>query len=337
MLKAHLNKQNIIFSWQRYGIDALNGMALGLFSSLIVGLILKNIGTWTKFSPLITAGTHAQAVVGGAIGAGVAFGLKSPPLVLFSSVATGFVGSELGGVVGAFVASVIGAELGKFVHKITPIDIIITPAITLCTGIAMAYAVAPLIANLMTNLGAFINWTMALSPLLMSIVIAVTMGLFLTLPISSAAIAISLGLSGLSAGAATVGCAAQMIGFAVMSYKDNGISGAIAQGLGTSMLQMPNIIKNPKVWLPPTLAGATLAPFATMIFGMTNIPIGAGMGTSGLVGQVATLNAMGTSINTLILIGLFHIVLPAILTLLFAKVLRHKGMIKDGDLKLPDA
>lgn len=337
MLKAHLNRQNIVFSWQRYGIDALNGMALGLFSSLIIGLILKNIGTWAHFSPLVTAGGHAQAAVGAAIGAGVAFGLKAPPLVLFSSVATGLVGAELGGVVGALVASVIGAELGKFVHKTTPVDIIITPAITLCAGMSAAYAIAPAIASLMTSLGQFIGWAMELSPILMSIIIAITMGALLTLPISSAAIAISLGLSGLSAGAATVGCAAQMIGFAVMSYRDNGISGVVAQGLGTSMLQMPNILKNPKVWLPPTLAGAVLAPFATVIFGMTNIPIGAGMGTSGLVGQVGTLDAMGVSIYTIGLIALFHVVLPAILTLIFAKVMRSRGMIKDGDLKLPEA
>lgn len=342
-LSTHLASQNIVLSWQRYGIDALNGMALGLFGSLIVGLIVKNIGTWTDAPLLITAGIHAQSAVGGAIGAGVAFGLKAPPLVLFSAVAVGLTGAELGGVVGAFIASIISAECGKFIYKTTPIDIILTPATALLLGVSTAYFIAPTIAALMTSLGSFISWAMALSPILMSIAIAVIMGLLLTLPISSAAIAISLGLSGVSAGAATVGCAAQMIGFAVMSYRDNqshraggGISSIIAQGLGTSMIQMPNIIKNPKIWLPPTLAGAILAPFATAVFGMTNIAIGAGMGTSGLVGQIGTLDSMGVSVRTLVLIALFHLLLPAILTLIFAKIMYKKGWIKDGDLTLPD-
>lgn len=342
-ITTHLRRQNITLSWQRYGIDALNGMAMGLFGSLIVGLILKNIGTWANISALITAGTHAQMAVGGAIGVGVAFGLKAPPLVLFSAVATGLAGAELGGVVGALIASIIGTECGKLIHKTTPIDIIITPAVALLAGIGTAYAIAPSIAALMMALGSFIVWAMALSPILTSIIIAITMGLLLTLPISSAAIAISLDLSGVAAGAATVGCAAQMVGFALMSYRDNqahlpngGLHGIIAQGLGTSMLQMPNIIKNPKIWLPPTLAGAILAPFATAVFGMTNIAIGAGMGTSGLVGQIGTLDAMGFSVRTLVLIVLFHLILPAILTLTFAKIMHKKGWIKDGDLTLPD-
>lgn len=244
-------------------------------------------------------------------------------------------GAELGGVVGALVASIIGAECGKFVQKTTPIDLVITPAVTLCAGIGVAYAIAPILVKFMENLGQLIDWAMMLSPIMMSVVIAIIMGMLLTLTISSAAIAISLSLSGLSAGAATVGCAAQMIGFAVMSYRDNGILGVVAQGLGTSMLQMPNILKNPKIWLPPTLAGAVLTPFATVIFDMTNVPFGAGMGTSGFVGQVGTLNAMGTNFHVIGLILLFHIVLPAILTLLFAKIMRAQGMIKDGDLTLP--
>lgn len=335
-LTTHLQRQNIVLTWQRYGIDALNGMALGLFSSLIVGLILKNIGTWLNIQALVVAGSHAQSAVGAAIGAGVAFGLKAPPLVLFASVTTGLIGAEMGGVVGALVAGIIGVECGKFLHKTTPIDIIITPATTLMAGMATAYALAPAIASLMSSLGELISWAMALSPIMMSIIIAVVMGMLLTLPISSAAIAISLELSGLSAGAATIGCAAQMVGFAAMSYRVNGISGVVSQGLGTSMIQMPNILKNPKIWLPPTLAGAILAPIATGIFGMTNIPVGAGMGTSGLVGQVGTLEAMGMSIHTLMLIIAFHIILPAILTMIFAKILQSRGLIKPQDLKLPE-
>lgn len=335
-LTTHLQRQNIVLTWQRYGIDALNGMALGLFSSLIVGLILKNIGTWLNIQALVVAGSHAQSAVGAAIGAGVAFGLKAPPLVLFASVTTGLIGAEMGGVVGALVAGIIGVECGKFLHKTTPIDIIITPATTLMAGMATAYALAPAIASLMGSLGELISWAMALSPIMMSIIIAVVMGMLLTLPISSAAIAISLELSGLSAGAATIGCAAQMVGFAAMSYRVNGISGVVSQGLGTSMIQMPNILKNPKIWLPPTLAGAILAPIATGIFSMTNIPVGAGMGTSGLVGQVGTLEAMGMSIHTLTLIIAFHVILPAILTMIFAKILQSRGLIKPQDLKLPE-
>lgn len=336
-LKAHLERQNIIISWQRYGIEALNFMALGLFSSLILGLIIKNIGTWANLPWLIDIGTQAQSMVGAAIGAGVAYALKSPPLVLFTSIITGFAGASLGGPVGAFVAALIGAEFGKFVHRTTPLDIIVTPVTTLIVGMAVAGFVSPLIAELMTSLGQFIMWAVELSPIIMSIVVAVAMGLILTLPISSAAIAISLGLGGLAAGAATVGCAAQMIGFAVMSYRDNGMGGAVACGLGTSMIQMPNILKNPKIWLPPTLAGAILAPFATAMFGMTNIPSGAGMGTSGLVGQIGTLDAMGASLSTWGLIIVFHVLLPALLTWIFAKVMRAKGWIKDGDLALDKA
>lgn len=245
-LKTHLAQQNIVISWQRYGIEALNFMALGLFSSLILGLIIKNIGTWTNLPWLIDIGTQAQSLMGAAIGAGVAYALKAPPLVLFTSITTGFAGAAMGGPVGAFVAALIGAEFGKFVHRTTPLDIIVTPATTLIVGMAVAAFISPAIEQMMVSLGEFIMWAVELSPIVMSIVVAVAMGLILTLPISSAAIAISLGLGGLAAGAATVGCAAQMIGFAVMSYRDNGIGGAMACGLGTSMIQMPNILKKPK-------------------------------------------------------------------------------------------
>lgn len=335
-LRAYLARQNVVLSWQRYGIDTLNGMAMGLFGSLIIGLILKNFGTWLQLSPLIAVGTHAQSAVGGAIGVGVAFGLKAPPLVLFASVATGLAGFELGGVVGALLASMVGAECGKLLHKTTPIDIIITPAVTLMMGVATAHVFAPVIAQLMASLGELITGAMAFSPIVMSVVLAVLMGMLLTLPISSTAIAISLGLSGLSAGASTVGCACQMVGFAVMAYRDNGVSALVSHGLGTSMLQMPNVLKNPKIWIPPTLSGAILAPMATVVFGMTNVPFGAGMGTSGFVGQMGTLEAMGVSGRSVGLIVLFHFVLPAVLTLMIAKVMYLKGWIRQGDLKLPN-
>lgn len=333
-VKAFLAARNIEFSLRRYGVDALNFMALGLFSSLIVGLILKTVGGWAGLPWLVEVGTQAQGAMGAAIGAGVAYALKAPPLVLLASVATGTAGAALGGPVGCFLTAAAGAEAGKLLSKTTPIDIIVTPAVTLLAGIAVAQFVGPAVSALMTQTGALIMWAVELQPFLMSIVVAVLMGLILTLPISSAAIAISLSLSGLAAGAATVGCCAQMVGFAVMGFKENRWAGLLSQGLGTSMLQMPNIMKNPKIWIPPTLAGALLAPLATLGFQMVNIPSGAGMGTSGLVGQVGTLNAMGHAPLVWAGIVLLHFVLPALLTLAIAWPMRKKGWIKDGDLKL---
>ena len=333
-VKQFLAARNIEFSVRRYGVDALNFMALGLFSSLIVGLILKTIGTWADLPWLVAVGTQAQGVMGAAIGVGVAYALKAPPLVLLASVATGTAGAALGGPVGCFIAAAVGAECGKLVSKTTPVDIIATPAVTLMAGVAVAQFIGPAIAAMMTEIGALIMWAVELQPLLMGMVVAVLMGIILTLPISSAAIAIALSLSGLAAGAATVGCCAQMVGFAVMSFKENRWAGLRSQGLGTSMLQMPNIVKNPKIWIPPIVASAILGPVATLGFQMSNIPSGAGMGTSGLVGQVGTINAMGNAPSVWLAIGLLHFVLPALITLAVAMLLRKKGWIKDGDLKL---
>ena len=333
-VKQFLAARNIEFSVRRYGVDALNFMALGLFSSLIVGLILKTIGTWADLPWLVAVGTQAQGVMGAAIGVGVAYALKAPPLVLLASVATGTAGAALGGPVGCFIAAAVGAECGKLVSKTTPVDIIATPAVTLMAGVAVAQFIGPAIAAMMTEIGALIMWAVELQPLLMGMVVAVLMGIILTLPISSAAIAIALSLSGLAAGAATVGCCAQMVGFAVMSFKENRWAGLLSQGLGTSMLQMPNIVKNPKIWIPPIVASAVLGPVATLGFKMSNIPSGAGMGTSGLVGQVGTINAMGNAPSVWLAIGLLHFVLPALITLAVAMLLRKKGWIKEGDLKL---
>ncbi len=333
-IKTFLAKRDIEFSMKRYGVDALNFMALGLFSSLIVGLILKTIGTWADLPWLVAVGTQAQGVMGAAIGVGVAYALKAPPLVLLASVATGTAGAALGGPVGCFIAAAVGAECGKLVSKTTPVDIIATPAVTLMAGVAVAQFIGPAIAAMMTEIGALIMWAVELQPLLMGMVVAVLMGIILTLPISSAAIAIALSLSGLAAGAATVGCCAQMVGFAVMSFKENRWAGLLSQGLGTSMLQMPNIVKNPKIWIPPIVASAVLGPVATLGFKMSNIPSGAGMGTSGLVGQVGTINAMGNAPSVWLAIGLLHFVLPALITLAVAMLLRKKGWIKEGDLKL---
>ena len=333
-VKQFLAARNIEFSVRRYGVDALNFMALGLFSSLIVGLILKTIGTWADLPWLVAVGTQAQGVMGAAIGVGVAYALKAPPLVLLASVATGTAGAALGGPVGCFIAAAVGAECGKLVSKTTPVDIIATPAVTLMAGVAVAQFIGPAIAAMMTEIGALIMWAVELQPLLMGMVVAVLMGIILTLPISSAAIAIALSLSGLAAGAATVGCCAQMVGFAVMSFKENRWAGLLSQGLGTSMLQMPNIVKNPKIWIPPIVASAVLGPVATLGFKMSNIPSGAGMGTSGLVGQVGTINAMGNAPSVWLAIGLLHFVLPALIPWAVAMLLRKKGWIKEGDLKL---
>lgn len=333
-IKTFLHSRDIEFSLKRYGIDALNFMALGLFSSLIVGLILKTIGTWLGLPWLVDVGAQAQSLMGAAIGVGVAYALKAPPLVLFASVVTGTAGAALGGPVGCFVAAAIGTELGKMVYKQTPIDIVITPAVTLMAGLAVAQYIGPPIGSMMSAIGAFIMWAVELQPLLMGMVVAVVMGVLLTLPVSSAAVAIALSLSGLAAGAATVGCCAQMVGFAVMSYRENKVSGLLSQGLGTSMLQMPNIVRNPKIWIPPIVASAILGPLSTLVFKMHNIPSGAGMGTSGLVGQVGTINAMGDGWQVWLSIGGLHFILPAVLTLLVAAWCRRRGWIKDGDLTL---
>lgn len=333
-LMSFLARRGIEFSVRRYGVDALNYMSLGLFSSLIVGLILKTLGGWADLPWLVDVGTQAQKAMGAAIGVAVARALQAPPLVLFASVATGLAGAAAGGPVGCFVAAAVGAEAGKLVSRTTPIDIIVAPAVTLCAGLLAAQWAGPAVARLMADLGSFIMWAVELRPFMMGMVVATAMGLLLTLPTSSAAVAISLSLGGLAAGAATVGCCAQMVGFAVMSYSDNGVAGLLSQGLGTSMLQMPNIVKNPRIWIPPTLSGVVLGPLSTLVFRMTNVPSGAGMGTSGLVGQVGTLEAMGGSLTVWGAIVLLHFVLPVLLTLICTHWCRRRGWIRPGDLKL---
>lgn len=332
--RTHLAQRNIELSWQRYGVDALNFMALGLFSSLVLGLILKNIGQHLALDWLVQIGTQAQQAMGAAIGVGVAYALKAPPLVLCASVITGTAGAVLGGPLGAFFAAAVGAETGKLVHKTTALDIVLTPAVAVCSGMVVSQIVGVPVAALMQASGSLIEMAVDWQPVLMSVVVAVVMGMILTLPISSAAIAISLSLSGDAAGAATIGCCAQMVGFAVMGFGENRWAGVFAQGLGTSMLQMPNIVRNPKIWLPPTLAGALTAALAAVFFPMQNIPIAAGMGSSGLVGQIGTFEAMGIDGRVGLAVLLFHFVLPAVFTLLLARWLRRLGWIKSGDLKL---
>ena len=337
-------------SFREYITQALNGMALGLFSSLIIGLILKQIGEYAHIESLTRFGQVAQFLMGPAIGAGVAFSVKAPPLGIFASIVTGAIGAgtiapgeggafliKVGEPVGAFVAALLGAEFSKLISGKTKVDIVLVPAATILIGGLAGVFIGPVMASVMKGLGEVINRATELQPIPMGIIIAVMMGMILTLPISSAALAISLGLSGLAAGASVVGCATQMVGFAVASYRENGIGGAIAQGLGTSMLQVPNIVKNPFIWVPPTLASAFLGPLATFVFRMENNSIGAGMGTSGLVGQFGTIAAMGNQEPMISLVGkiaLLHFILPAVLTLLISEYMRKKGWIKYGDMKL---
>ena len=347
--KEFLERKNIEISVKRYAIDALSSMTLGLFSSLLIGLIIKTIGEQigihageSGFSLfLITIGNAAMAMVGPAIGVAVAHGLKAPPLVIFASIATGYLGNMAwtegggaGGPAGAFVAAVIGAELGKIVSKETKLDIIVTPIVTILSGGFIAWLIGPAVGALMASLGKVIMTATEMQPFWMGVIVSVIIGLVLTAPISSAALCIMLGLSGLAAGAATVGCCAQMVGFAVISFRANGIGGLFAQGIGTSMLQVPNIVKNPWILAPPTIAAAILGPVATIVFKMTNIPAGAGMGSSGFVGQIGTFTSMGFSFDTLWKAVLLHFVLTAALSYLFYLILKRLGRFKDEDFKL---
>lgn len=337
-MKKYLKEQGITLSPRVYFIDALGAMAFGLFASLLVGTILNSIGN-TFDIPFLTERIWSLVgqATGAAIAVSIAYALKAPNLVLFASTILGLGSYELGGPVGVYIATIFATEFGKLVSKRTKLDIIITPTITILVGILVGDFIGPGVAAFMTGLGNIIMKATELQPFLMGIVVAVLVGVSLTLPISSAAICMMLSLSGIAGGAATVGCAAQMIGFAVISYKDNGMQGLLAQGLGTSMFQVPNIIKNPWIALPPTLAGAILGPVSTLVFKMENSPLGSGMGTSGLVGQISTINTMAANRSLSILlvqILLLHFILPALISYITYKIMYKKGLIKDNDMKI---
>lgn len=331
---------------QDYIVRVLNGMAHGLFSSLLIGLIIKQIGTLFGISILVKFGNVAQKLMGPAIGAGVAHSVGAPTLGIFASVVVGAIGAgsisfegvtaiiNTGEPVGAFVAALAGAEISKIISGRTKMDIVLVPSTTIIVGGLVGNYVAPYISSFMTYIGNFINMATELHPIPMGIIVSVVMGIVLTLPISSAALAISLKLSGLAAGAATVGCAANMIGFAVASYRENGFGGLIAQGLGTSMLQISNIVRNPLIWTPAIVASAILGPISSQVFRMPSNSIGAGMGTSGLVGQFAMVETMGSSPRTFVLIILLHFILPGIIAYSVSEWMRNKGLIKNGDMKL---
>jgi len=333
-LTSFLKKKDIDISLHTYFITAMSYMALGLFSSLIIGLIIKTIGTQFKIELFVEIGKLAMDLMGPAIGVAVAYGLKAPRLVLFASVVTGAAGAALGGPAGAFISTLLATEFGKLVSQETKIDIIVTPFVTIVVGFLSASFIGPFIQSGMTSFGQMIMWGTEQQPIIMGIIVATLMGLALTAPISSAAIAMMLELKGIAAGAATVGCTAQMIGFAVSSYRENGISGLVALGIGTSMLQVPNIVKNPLILIPPTVAGAVLAPLATVVFKMTNEPAGAGMGTSGFVGQLMTFADMGFGTSVWIAVLLLHFIAPAIISLILSEGLRKIGWIKFGDMKI---
>ena len=333
-----LRKKGINFSFKTYFIDAMGAMAYGLFASLLVGTILNTIGQQFHIAFLTDVlWPIAQEATGPAIAVSIAYALKAPDLVLFSSTLVGVAGYKLGGPVGVFIATIFSVEFGKIVSKETKIDIILTPTVTILIGIAVATFIGPPIQYIMQSIGEVIMIATNAQPILMGIVVSVIVGAVLTLPISSAALCMMLSLSGLAGGAATVGCCCQMVGFAVISFKDNGVEGLVAQGLGTSMLQMPNIIKNYNILIPPTLASAILGPISTTIMKMENTPLGSGMGTCGLVGQIGTINAMIDKVpftKILFNMTILQFLLPAILSYIIYVIMKNKNYIKDGDMKL---
>ena len=366
-LQTFLKRKNIVISARRYGIDALGAMAQGLFCSLLIGTILNTLGTQFHIGPLTakivtindvgyTVGGMASFMSGSAMAVAIGYALQAPPMVLFSLATVGYACNALGGAGGPlavlFVA-IIAAECGKAVSKETKVDILVTPIVTILIGIGAAWIVAPPIAAAASAFGQLIVRATELQPFLMGIVVSVLVGVALTLPISSAAICSVLGLTGLAGGAAVAGCCAQMVGFAVMSFRENGWGGLVSQGLGTSMLQMPNIVKNPRIWIPPTLASAITGPIATCLFKleMNGAAINSGMGTCGLCGQLgvwtgwvapseaAVVNNGAAAIvpGAMDWAGLILIsfVLPAVLCPLINHFCRKAGWVKEGDLTLP--
>ena len=352
--RAFLKRKNIVFSARRYGIDALGAMAQGLFCSLLIGTIIKTLGTQLNLSYLSDIGSYAMAVSGPAMAVAIGYALQAPPMVLFSLSAVGWAANAEGGAGGplaVLIIAIVAAECGKAVSKETKIDILVTPAVTILVGVALAKCIAPPIGVGAQAFGKVIDEATRLQPFWMGAAVSVLVGVALTLPISSAAICSVLGLTGLAGGAAVAGCCAQMVGFAVMSFRENRWGGLVSQGLGTSMLQMPNIVKNPRVWIPPTLASAVTGPLATCLFRleMNGAPINSGMGTCGLCGPIGVWSgwispseaalAKGAAALTpaaLDWLGLILIclVLPALLSLAFCAPLRKISWIREGDLKL---
>ncbi len=348
-VKAFLKRKNIELSVKRYLIDALGAMAQGLFASLLIGTIISALGTQLGIEILVTVGTYAKAAVGPAMAVAIGYALQASPLVLFSLAAVGAAANELGGAGGplaVLVVTIFAAEFGKAVSKETKIDIIVTPFVTVFVGVCLSIWWAPGIGTAASAVGNAIMWATELQPFFMGIIVSVVVGIALTLPISSAAICAALGLTGLAGGAALAGCCAQMVGFAVLSFRENKWGGLFAQGIGTSMLQMGNIVKNPRIWLPAILTSAITGPIATCVFRlqMNGAAVSAGMGTCGLVGQIgvytgwiadidAGTKAAVTAMDWAGLV-LVSFILPGLLCFLFGKLFRRIGWIKEGDLTL---
>lgn len=336
-MKEFLKKKDIEISFKRYFVDAFGAMALGLFASLLIGSIFQTIADHTSLEFFKTMSDYAKAVQGPAMAIAIAYTLKAPILVLLALCTVGYAANALGGgPLGVFIVTVLTCEIGKLVSKQTKIDILVTPAVVIAAGCGLAMLIAPGIGYLMEAFGALIMKCTELEPFWMGMLISVIVGILLTLPVSSAAVCASLGLVGLAGGAAVAGCCAQMVGFAVMSFKENRWGGLVAQGIGTSMLQMGNIMKNPKIWIPPTLTSLITGPIATCIFHLENtVGLNAGMGTCGLVGPIDVISNPSFS-GAFSWIGMILIcfVLPAVLTYIFSVILRKIGWIRDGDLDL---
>lgn len=347
--KSFLSRKNIVISAKRYGIDALSAMAQGLFCSLLIGTIVKTIGQQIGIDLLISIGDFAAAMSGAAMAIAIGYALQAPPLVLFSLAAVGYAANVSGGAGGplaVLLIAIVAAEAGKMVSKETKVDILVTPLVTIVVGCLLAIWIAPAIGATASYVGNLIMWATELQPFWMGILVSVVVGIALTLPISSAAICASLGLVGLAGGAAVAGCCAQMVGFAVMSFRENRWGGLVSQGLGTSMLQMGNIVKNPKIWIPAIVTSAITGPLATCVFKMEmNGPaVSSGMGTCGLVGQIGVYTgwindiAAGTRTGIFAMdwLGLILIcfILPGVLCSVLGLICRKIGWIKEGDLKL---
>ncbi len=353
-IKAFLQRKNIVISAKRYGIDAMGAMAQGLFCSLLIGTILKTLGQQLSLEVLTGIGTFAMSMAGPAMAVAIGFALKADPLVLYSLATVGWAANQLGGAGGplaVLVIAIVAAECGKLVSRETRVDILVTPAVTICAGVGLSMLIAPAIGTAANAVGQAIMWATELQPLLMGILVSALVGIALTLPISSAAICASFGLVGLAGGAAVAGCCAQMVGFAVMSFRENRWGGLVSQGLGTSMLQVPNIVKNPRIWIPPTLASMITGPLATCVFRleMNGAEINSGMGTCGLCGPIGiwtgwlapsekalAQGAAAIAPTAMDWVGLVLIcfVLPAVLTWAISLPLRSWGWIQENDLKL---
>lgn len=330
-----LQRKGIVFSFQRYGIEALSAMAMGLFCSLIAGLILETLGRALKLEFLAEIGLLAKSLTGPLIGVATAKALRAPFLVLLACGVAGASGGQFGGPLGSFLAAALGAEAGKAVQGETKMDIVIVPAVAILCGALFGRALGPAARLAIEGVGLLVMRSTELAPIPMGALVASLMGITLTSPLSSAAVSLMLNLSGLAAGASTVGCCCHMIGFAVMSFKENGWQGLAAQGLGTSMLQMPNIMRNPLIILPPTAAALLLGPLATTALPLENMPAAAGMGSSGLVGPFGVFSVMGFTAQVSVKVILLCFVLPGFISQLFCLLFRRLGFIKPDDLALP--